>query len=343
MSMKLSIIIPVYKVEKYIQRCLESVTSQESTSWNIECILIDDCTPDNSMIIAKEMVNNYQGNIEFIILKHQQNKGLSEARNTGLREASGDYILFIDSDDYLMPNSLAYMLEAKKQYPNTDVIIGNVYEHKYNKNQYNIKTIKHIEEGIEVRRWMLNNEFAISAWNKLFSRQLLIDNNLFFEPGILYEDIPWTYQLYSKISSILLFPNVTYGYWYNESSISSSSQSSDKAVRSFVIGCKTLLNISYEAELYVPQKLFVFRWLLNAINARNNCSSEEILETLFTQRRLLMRSTLYDFRLVLASFFLLMYQPFNSAFKLRFFRRNYNHINWGVRKIAELFNFLHRH
>jgi glycosyltransferase involved in cell wall biosynthesis len=317
--------------------------SQETASWNIECILIDDCSPDNSMIIAREMVNKYQGSIEFKILKHQQNKGLSEARNTGLRESSGDYVFFIDSDDYLMPNSLAYMLEAKKQNPDTDVIIGNVYEHKYNKNQYNIGTTKHIDGGIEVRRWMLNNEFAISAWNKLFSRQLLIDNNLFFEPGILYEDIPWTYQLYSKISSILLLPNVTYGYWYNESSISSSSQPSDKAVRSFVIGCKTLLNISYEAELYVPQKLFIFRWLLNAINARKNCSSEEILKTLFTQRRQLMRSTLYDFRLVLASFFLLMYQPFNAAFKLRFFRRNYNHINWGVRKTAELFNFMHRH
>lgn len=343
MIMKLSIIIPVYNVEKYIQRCLESVMSQDTASWDVECLLIDDCTPDNSMDIAKEMVNNYQGSIEFKFLKHQQNKGLSEARNTGLREASGDLVLFIDSDDYLMPDGLAHLIEAKKQYPNADVIIGNVYEHKYKKNQYNIKKTEYIEGGTEVRRWMLTNEFAISAWNKLFSRQLLIDNNLFFEPEILYEDIPWTYQLYAKISSILLLPNVTYGYWYNEASISSSSQPSDKAVRSFVTGCKTLLNLSYEAELYVPQKLFTFRWLLNAVNARKNCSSEEILETLFAQRSQFMRSTLCDFRLVLASFFLLMYQPFNDAFKLRFFRRYYNRINQVVRKTAELFNCLHKH
>lgn len=341
--MKISIIIPVYKVEKFIQRCLESVMSQETISWDVECLLIDDCTPDNSIEIARQLVKNYQGDIDFKFFKHQQNKGLSEARNTGIREASGDLILFVDSDDYLMPNGLAYLIEAKKQNPNIDVIIGNVYEHKYKKNQYDIKKMVHIEGGTEVRRWMLTNEFAISAWNKLFSRQLLIDNNLFFEPQILYEDIPWTYLLYTKISSILLLPNVTYGYWYNETSISSSSQHSNKAVRSFVIGCQTLLSISYEAELYVPQKLFIFRWLLNAINVRKNCSSEEILETLFTQRAQFMRSVLCDFRLVLASFFLLMYHPFNDVFRIHFFRRHYNHINSIVRKIAELFSFLHKH
>ena len=75
--MKLSIIIPIYKVEKYIQRCLESVMSQKTDQFETECLLIDDCTPDNSMDIAKEMVNNYKGRLEFIFLKHQQNTGLS--------------------------------------------------------------------------------------------------------------------------------------------------------------------------------------------------------------------------------------------------------------------------
>ena len=80
--MKLSIIIPVYNVEKYIQRCLESVMSQETDSFETECIIVDDCTPDSSMDIIRKMVNDYQGSISFIFLNHQQNKGLSEARNT---------------------------------------------------------------------------------------------------------------------------------------------------------------------------------------------------------------------------------------------------------------------
>lgn len=340
--MILSIIIPVYKVEKYIRRCLESIINQKiDNTFDIECLMIDDCTPDNSMTIIHEIINNYHGPIKFIVHKHQHNKGLSEARNTGLRNASGDLVLFIDSDDYLFPDSLEYMIRAKMRYPNADIVMGNVYEYRYKKNQYNIKDNLYICGGTEIRRWMLTNEFSISAWNKIISRQLLIENNLFFEPGILYEDIPWTYILYTKISSVLLLPEVTYGYWYNDTSISSSSQPSNKALHSFIVGCQTLLDVPYEAELYVPQKLFIFRWLLNAINARENCSSKEILNTLYAQRSRLMSSTICDFRLILATFFLLMYRPFNYAFRFRFFRRYYNNLNQIIRKFAELFNFLH--
>lgn len=339
--MKLSIIIPVYKVEKYIKRCMESVISQKIDNHEIECLLIDDCTPDNSMSIAKDMVSNYQGDIVFVFLKHVQNRGLSEARNTGIRNATGEYLLFIDSDDYLMPNALLSFIEAKEKYPEADIVIGNIFEHKYKKTHYNIKDIKYIMGGVEVRRWMLTNEFAISSCNKLFSRQLIIDNKFYFEPGILYEDIPWTYKLYTKISSIVLLPNVTYEYWYNEASISSSSQPSNKAVRSFVIGCQAMLDTPYEKELYVSQKLFVFRWLLNAVNARKNCSSKETLDMLYSQRSQLMRSTLCDFRIILATFFLLMYQPFNALFNIRFFRRYYNYLNHIVRNMADLFNIFH--
>lgn len=341
--MKLSIIIPVYNVERYIKRCLESVMSQKTDNHEIECILIDDCTPDNSIIIAKEMIDNYHGSIHFVCYRHEQNKGLSEARNTGIKNATGDFLIFIDSDDYLMPNALFSFIEAKENYPKADIVIGNIFEHKYKKTHYNIKETKYIIGGTEVRRWMLTNEFAISSCNKLFSRQLLIDNNFYFEPGILYEDIPWTYKLYTKISSIVLLPNVTYEYWYNESSISSSSQPSNKAVRSFVIGCKTMLDIPYEKDLYVSQKLFIFRWLINAVNARRNCSSKEILDSLYSMRSQFMHSTLRDFRIILAAFFLLMYRPFNDLFKLRFFRRYYNQLNNMIRKMADLFNFFRIH
>jgi len=339
--MKLSIIVPVYKVEKYIQRCLESIMTQEIGNYEVECLLIDDCTPDKSILIAEEMIGKYQGTIHFVCYRHEHNKGLSEARNTGIRNATGDFVLFIDSDDYLMPNALLSFLEAKEKYPETDIVIGNVFEHKYKKNQYDIKDIQYINEGTMVRRWMLTNEFAISAWNKIFNRQFLIDNKLFFEPGILHEDIPWTYQLYTKISSILLLRDVTYGYWYNESSISNSSQPSDKAVYSFVTGCQILLDIPYEKELFVPQYLFIFRWLLNAINTRKNCSSKDLLKTLYSQRSRLMISTLSNYRFILAVYFLLMYRPFNDLLRFRCFRRYYNNYNSIVRKIAELFNFLH--
>ena len=340
-QVSLSIIIPIYNVEKYIERCLESIISQDTSRYEIECVLINDCTPDNSITIARNIINNYHGNIQFRVLEHEKNKGLSEARNTGIRNATGENVLFIDSDDYLMPNSISALLEAKKQHPHADIIIGNVYEHRYKKNQYELKKQKFIAGGSEVRRWMLTNEFAISAWNKLFSRQFLLDNKLFFEPGILYEDIPWTYRLYTQVNSILLLPEVTYGYWYNEKSISSSSQPSDKAARSFSVVCQKLMEFTYERELYVPRSLFVFRWLLNGVNTKKNCSSIEIVNTLNSLRTTFMRSTLSDGRLILASFYLLMYKPFNNAFQIRFFRHYYNKISKAVEHTANLFDFLH--
>lgn len=339
--MKLSIIIPIYNVEKYIQRCLESVMTQKTDSFDVECLLIDDCTPDNSMDIAKEMVNNYQGKIEFIFLKHQQNKGLSETRNTGIRNATGDFVLFIDSDDYLMPDSLTCMMEAKKQHPNADIIIGNVYEQKYKKEQYHINKAQYIQGGKEVRQWMLTHEFAISAWNKLFNRKFLIDNDLFFEPGILHEDVPWTFILYTKISSILLIPEVTYYYWYNDDSISNAKRPNEKTVKSLTAGCRILLCTPYESALYVDQHLYIYRWLLNAINASRYCLSTDTIVTLYGLRAKFMRETLSSFRLVLAVFFLSMYHPFIYVFRIKLFRRYFNQLSYYIGKLARLFDFIH--
>ena len=88
-QLSLSIIIPIYNVEKYIERCLESIISQDTSRYEIECVLINDCTPDNSITIARNIINNYHGNIQFRVLEHEKNKGLSEARNTGIRNATG--------------------------------------------------------------------------------------------------------------------------------------------------------------------------------------------------------------------------------------------------------------
>ena len=98
-SITISLIIPVYKVSAYIERCLKSVIKQ--TYNHFECILVDDASPDDSIAKCERMIEEYDGPIQFRILHHQQNKGLSVARNTGIDAATGDYILFIDSDDLI--------------------------------------------------------------------------------------------------------------------------------------------------------------------------------------------------------------------------------------------------
>ena len=95
---KVSIVIPVYNVEPYIEECLQSVMRQ-SYRGEIECILIDDCGTDNSMGIAVQLIEEYNGPIDIKVMHHEHNQGLSAARNTGIDAACGDYIYFLDSDD----------------------------------------------------------------------------------------------------------------------------------------------------------------------------------------------------------------------------------------------------
>lgn len=105
--LKISVVIPVYNVEKYIRRCLESIIGQENSSYTIECLIIDDASPDNSMTIVKEIVTNYHGSaITFRIIRHEVNKGLSEARNAGIKVSTGDFIFLL----ILMTNFLRILL-----------------------------------------------------------------------------------------------------------------------------------------------------------------------------------------------------------------------------------------
>ena len=100
----ISIIIPVFNAEQYVRRCIESILTQNIADVSIECIVVDDCSPDNSMNIVRMLISEYQGPIHFVILQHEVNRGLSVARNYGMMHAKGDYVLFVDSDDYIEPN-----------------------------------------------------------------------------------------------------------------------------------------------------------------------------------------------------------------------------------------------
>ncbi len=107
-QMKISIIVPVYNVERYIEECLKSVMEQ-NFGGALECIVVDDCGSDSSMAVVERLTGAYTGPIEFRIISHDRNRGLSAARNSGIRAASGDYVSFLDSDDRLLPGAIAAM------------------------------------------------------------------------------------------------------------------------------------------------------------------------------------------------------------------------------------------
>lgn len=216
---KISVIIPVYNVEKYLSQCLESVIYQSFS--NLEIILVDDCGNDNSLKIAQEYKNKDK---RIILLHHKKNLELAAARNTGLKNATGDFIFFLDSDDYLDADALknAY-LEIKES--NSDIVITKTIPFKDEDVSKSLnERLKDMEEWFESKTQEYfkitkeNFEYAISnfptvSWGKLFNSSFLKENNLFFvNKNIVHEDKGFFIKFMSRLPKIATIESV--GVYY---------------------------------------------------------------------------------------------------------------------------------
>lgn len=121
--MKVSIIVPFYNAEKYIHRCFDSIANQTYAS--IECIFIDDCSPDHCSAILHTRIAEYSGKIDFQIIRHAQNKGVSAARNTGTLAAKGEYVYYLDSDDEMTRDCIETLVNLANTYQGIDIVQGN--------------------------------------------------------------------------------------------------------------------------------------------------------------------------------------------------------------------------
>lgn len=179
---KVSVIVPIYNVEKYLEKCINSLLSQ--TLEDIQIILVNDGSKDNSGNIAKECEKNNKNRIIYV---EKENGGLSDARNYGLKYATGDFIAFLDSDDYIEKNAYEEMynkaIEENADYVECDFIWEFPNKIRVDK-QYPYKNKKEMLSFVRV-----------VAWNKLIKRQLITDNNLEFPKGLRYEDVEFTYKL----------------------------------------------------------------------------------------------------------------------------------------------------
>lgn len=184
----ISVIIPVYNVEKYLCECIDSVLGQ--TYQDYEVILVDDGSTDSSGTIC----DKYAETNSRIKVIHRKNGGLSEARNTGFDAANGEYIYFLDSDDYIRADALERMYEASKK-TNADIYFFEAevfYDDKENVDNSVLYERKSdygtISSGKAAKKMMLENEFYTVVYLHLYRRQFLIENKIRFYPGILHED-----------------------------------------------------------------------------------------------------------------------------------------------------------
>ena len=221
--MIISVIIPVYKVEQYLNECIQSVFRQTFT--NLEIILVDDGSPDKCPV----MCDDYAINDTRVIVIHKKNGGLSDARNTGLKAATGDYVIFIDSDDYwLEVDFIQELVNGIRKAPDTDILLfGRVdyYESGQKFIQGKVVDINMVnnQSKNDVFSYLVSNQlYDMSAWTKLIRREFLISNDIFFEQGLLGEDMDWSLALWLKLEKIRAVNNHGYVYRHRTGSISSS-------------------------------------------------------------------------------------------------------------------------
>ncbi len=211
--MKVSIIIPIYNVSDYVERCLHSV--MEQSYQDIECILVDDCTPDDSIEKCQRMIDKYCGSIQFKIFHHEQNRGLSAARNTGMDAANGEYIFFLDSDDDIYPNCIKSLVDAINKEEGIDWAWGKLKD----SNNSNIRP--NIASGIYANDLDLMKQFirAPMAYNKLYKYIFIKNNKLRFKEGLIHEDDLWSFMVACHSRRISICEDITYHYYHNPNGI----------------------------------------------------------------------------------------------------------------------------
>ena len=203
-----SIIVPIYNVERYLEQCIESVLAQDYQ--NYELILVDDGSPDNSIDICVKYAKQYP-NIVFI---HKINGGLSDARNAGIKIARGEYLMFLDSDDYWEGTSILSDLQKIIVENNPDVIfnyMSSVYPDKIISHYMNReKLVGSFRE--DFKGLYQEGIYLGFTWTKIVKREVILKNQLFFIKERYFEDIPWSFSLTKYIGTYAIYQNCFYMY-----------------------------------------------------------------------------------------------------------------------------------
>ena len=203
-----SIIVPVYNVEKEIRKCLDSIKNQ--TYGDFEVLCVDDCGKDSSMDIVREYA---QKDNRFKILTHEHNRGVSAARNTGLDNASGEYTMFVDSDDWLETNALE-IIKDNFDKSKSEVIVFNIYNcYPDGKKEINDTTNFKKTQALLTENNL--NTFIGVVWNRAYKTSLINDNHIRFPEGMIIEDSDFTFKISMHLKSVFIIEDVLYNYLRN--------------------------------------------------------------------------------------------------------------------------------
>lgn len=208
----ISIIVPIYNVEKYVRKCLDSL--KEQTLKQIEVICIDDGSTGKSGEIAKEYVTTSTGGVQFRLIRHEENRGLSAVRNTGINEAQSDWIMFVDSDDWVEPGFCEIPYNAAIM-NNADLVIFGFDRWKNGKEKKS-KNKGIVSSGI-IDEYTAHKTGDTVAWNKLYKRMLF--QEICYPEGRVFEDYAVTHKLVHKSNNTFMLKKKLYHYREHKNSI----------------------------------------------------------------------------------------------------------------------------
>lgn len=268
--MLLSVIVPAYNVEKYIEKCVKSILTQRGIKY--EVIIINDGSTDSTLSIAQEFEKKYS-NVRVI---DKKNNGVGDARNTGIKNARGKYIAFVDSDDYLYPNTYGILFD----------IIGNelfdvacfnfikVYEDQ-NDISYNEKISKILIEKEDIMKNFYIDNITSYVWDKVYSINLFKENKIFFPEKKLYEDLRTIYEVMKKAEKVIKID--LNGYMYLQRKDSSTKKVKKKNFDDFISEYKKVLDSIDRDKNYsnLEEEIMTYKVLKNNVLVRMKMRAED--------------------------------------------------------------------
>ena len=254
-NIKLSIIIPTYNVEKYISKTLDSILKQEYN--NYEIIIIDDGSTDNTLNIIKTYKD------KRIKLLSENNEGVSSARNKGIKEAKGDYLIFVDGDDYLEDFALKYIVDEINSSKKNTTFIGlfnTIFEKGCRRNckceELESIYIDNIKKE-KVLDYLYTKRIIFTLWRFVVSRELIIKNNLYLVEGIIHEDEEWVPRLLTASKNFKLLSKPFYNYRIRKKSIMTTKRNDFYRQECLIKVAQELLNNAKNTKNNVNRKVFL--------------------------------------------------------------------------------------
>ena len=235
-----SILIPVYGVEKYIERCARSVFEQ--TYENLEYIFVDDCTPDNSIALLEQVLSEYPQRVSLVrIITHKQNEGIAVVRNTAINNASGDFVYFLDSDDFIELDTIEALVSLQQK-TNADIVTGKMYINVDKIDPRYVEPMYYNKD--EMLETILSNLWHHEIANRLVRRSLFIDHGIKALPHVnVCEDWQLTAKVVYYADTCVTLDKYTYHYVMNPHSLVHSNTLWEKEKNAYNWECLSLENL----------------------------------------------------------------------------------------------------